>query len=129
MAYDDFMEEVMDKIYGQSNMPSVERVHPHRLALFLAVLAIGHQRSVSFNAGGGINLNAERYHVLACAALSLAPVIAEAMCATIQALYCINCFLGCGARRTCEESWLLIGLMARIAFRVRGPVPPVERGV
>ena len=119
VPYEDFMDELIDKIYGPTNMPSLGNIHPHRLALFFGIMAIGHQRSVEFATAGGLNLNAERYYVLACAALSLAPIIAEAMCATVQALFLVLCYLGCGTRRACEESWLLIGVMARVGFRVR----------
>ena len=99
---------------------SVGSIHPHRLALFFGIMAIGHQRSIDFATANGVNLNAERYYVVTCAALSLAPMIAEAMCATVQALFLVMSYLGCGTRRGCEESWLLIGMMARVAFRVRG---------
>ena len=117
--------ELIDKIYDTSSEPNAGGVHPHRLALFFAILAIGHQRSADFatSAGGGLNLSAERYYVLACAALSLAPLAAEAMTASVQALFLILCYLGCGTRRGCEESWLLIGIMARVGLRVR-PAPP-----
>lgn len=118
VAYEDFMEELIDKIYGPAHMPTLSNIHPHRLALFFGIMAIGHQRSVDFATAGGLNLNAERHYVLACAALSLAPIIAEAMCATVQALFLILCYLGCGSRRGCEESWLLIGIVARVGFRV-----------
>ena len=113
------MHELVDAIYGQGNTTSVERIHPHRLAAFLAVLAIGTQRSVEFSTPAGLNLNAERYYVLTCAALSLAPIITEAMCATVQAMFLINCYLVSNTRKACEESWLTIGLMARLAVRVR----------
>ncbi|KIP10047.1 hypothetical protein PHLGIDRAFT_125875, partial [Phlebiopsis gigantea 11061_1 CR5-6] len=111
---------LIDEIYGTSGEPNAGGVHAHRLALFFAILAIGHQRSVDFttSAGGGLNRSAERYYVLACAALSLAPLIAEAMAASVQTLFLVLCYLGCGTRRGCEESWLLIGVMARVGFRI-----------
>lgn len=108
----------MESIYGPSNVPSVEHIHPHKLAVFLGILAIGHQRSVDFETPQGLNLNAERYYVLSCAALSLAPIMAEAMCATVQALFLIDRYVWSSTRRACEELWLLIGVMARVALRV-----------
>jgi hypothetical protein len=118
VSYEDFTEEIIDKIYKQSNMPNIELIHPHKLALFLAVMMIGTQHSVEFATLGGLNLNAERYYVLTCAALSLAPIIAEGMCATVQALFLVNCHLYSNSREGNEESWLIIGIMARIALKV-----------
>ncbi|KAF7798671.1 hypothetical protein EIP86_009895 [Pleurotus ostreatoroseus] len=58
-----------------------------------------------------------KYYVLACAALSLVPIIAEAMVPTIQAIFLVNSFLHNNNRVSAEESWLLTGLIGRLAFR------------
>lgn len=62
---------------------------------------------------------AERYHALSCAALSLAPILSEAMCATIQALFLCNAFLDTNARVASEECWIMVGLCGRLAYAVR----------
>lgn len=111
----DFMKEVLDRMYDFGEIPNLDRLHPHRLAIFFGVMAIGASRSFEIAAAA----QAERYYVLACATLSLAPIIAEAMCATIQALYVINSFLFIMARASSEESWLIVGLCGRLAYRVR----------
>ncbi|EKM49978.1 uncharacterized protein PHACADRAFT_213749 [Phanerochaete carnosa HHB-10118-sp] len=118
VSYEDCMEDLIGSIYGSSNVPSVEHVHPHKLAVFLGILAIGHQRSVDFETSQGLNLNAERYYVLSCAALCLTPIMAEAMCATVQALFLVDRYVWSSTRRACEELWLLIGVMARVALRI-----------
>ncbi len=109
------MKEVLDRMYDFGEIPNLDRLHPHRLAIFFGVMAIGASRSFEIAAAA----QAERYYVLACATLSLAPIIAEAMCATIQALYVINSFLFIMARSSSEESWLIVGLCGRLAYRVR----------
>ena len=93
----------------------MEHIHAHRLAVFFGMMATGVSRSFEPDA----MMQAERYYVLACAALALTPLIAEAMAATIQGLFLINAFLCTTTRVSSEESWLLIGLCGRLAFRVR----------
>ena len=65
-------------------------------------------------------MQSERYHALSCAALSLAPIISEAMCATVQALFLSNAFLFTTVRVASEECWILVGLCGRLAYRVSG---------
>ena len=111
----DFSNDILDSIYGPSDYRTVDHIHPHRLAVFFGLMATGVSRSFEPDA----MQQAERYHVLACAALSLTPLIAEAMTATIQAVFLINAFLCTTILVSVEESWLLIGLCARLAYRVR----------
>lgn len=63
-------------------------------------------------------MQAERYHAMSCAAISLAPIISEAMCATIQALFLCNAFLFTSVRVASEECWLIVGLCGRLSYRV-----------
>ena len=58
------------------------------------------------------------FYILACSALSLTPIIAEAMVPTIQAIFLIKAFLHNSNRVSAEESWLLTGLIGRLVFRV-----------
>lgn len=112
---EDFTHEVLQRIYGPPGAPSVGQVHPHRLAVFFGVMAIGTALDFEPNAcdqAGG-------FYILACSALSLAPMIAEAMVPTIQAVFLIKAFLHNSNRVSAEESWLLTGLIGRLVFRVR----------
>ena len=116
ITFEDFNESLIRPIYGQSNMPRIDAIHPHRLSLFLGMMAIG--TAHSGNVAAVMNPAAERFLILACAALSLSPILAEAMTATVQALYMINGYLFTSTRVGCEEGWILIGIMARIGDRV-----------
>ncbi|KAJ3527260.1 hypothetical protein NM688_g8153 [Phlebia brevispora] len=109
----DFQMDIFDRIYGYGEVPCLNYIHPHKLAVFFAVMALGVMRIATAD-----TMQAERYHVLSCAALSLVPVISEAMCATIQALFLINAFLFTTVRVASEESWLLVGLCGRLSYRI-----------
>ncbi len=111
---EDFSQEILQRIYGFPRVPSVGQVHPHRLAVFFGVMAIGASLSFEPNASdqGG------SFYVLACSALSLVPMIAEAMVPTIQAIFLIKAYLHNSNRVSAEESWLLTGLIGRLVFRV-----------
>lgn len=115
----DFTKEILDRIYCVPDSPSVDHIHPHRLSVFFSVMAIGVSRSFEPTAVQ----QAEMYYVLACSALSLCPLISEAMVATVQAVFLVNAFLCTSTRVSTEESWLLIGLCGRLAFRVGILVP------
>ena len=110
----DFTEQILHRIYASSETPTIDQIHPHRLAVFFAVVAIG----ASLNPEPSADQQGGKYYVLACAALSLVPIIAEAMVPTIQAIFMINSFLHNNNRVSAEESWLLTGLVGRLAFRV-----------
>ena len=109
----DFRTDIYDRIYGYNEVPNLDYIHPHKLAVFFGVLSLGVRRIDAAD-----TIQSERYHALSCAALSLAPLISEAMCATIQALYIANAFLYTTVRVASEECWLLVGLCGRLSYRV-----------
>ena len=111
----DFQVDIFDRIYGYGDVPRLEYIHPHQLAVFFGVMSMGVVRVDTSDF-----MQAERYHALSCAALSLAPIISEAMCATVQALFLSNAFLFTTVRVASEECWILVGLCGRLAYRVSG---------
>ncbi|KAJ3528064.1 hypothetical protein NM688_g8044 [Phlebia brevispora] len=113
VAKEDFQKEILPRVYGASDVPTVDHIHPHRLSVFFGVMAIGASLSFEPNACP----QAGKYYILACSALSLAPLISEAMVPTIQALFLINAFLHSNNRASAEESWLLTGLSGRLILR------------
>lgn len=115
-SLDDITLSVINPVYGYSQIPTVESIHPHRLALLFGILSLASLQKV----GCGLrDLSAKRYYILACSAISLAPIISEASCATIQAIFTCHTFLHSSDRGASEENWLLSGIMSRLAYRVR----------
>lgn len=96
-------------------LPSLDFIHPHRLAIFFAILAHG----VSHTQESSASLVQEQYLALAEAALSIEPIIRGVTCSTIQAFYCIVRFLNSTVRGAADECWLLFGMCVRIAQLVR----------
>lgn len=106
---------IIDGIYGYVQGLNVQAIHPHRLALLFGILSVGSLRNMEC---GLSEINATRYHVLACSAISLAPIISEASCVTVQAIFTIHAFLASKIRGASEENWLLVGIMTRLGHRV-----------
>lgn len=110
------MTTIIDQIYNYPQVPTVESIHPHRLSLLFGILSLASLRSMNDALS---DINATRYHILACSALSLAPILSEASCVTIQAMFTCHTFLYTSVRGASEENWLLLGMMARLGYRVR----------
>lgn len=109
----DFQMDICDRMYGCNEIPTLDYIHPHKLAVFFGIMSLGVMRIDAAD-----TIQSKRYHTLSCAALSLAPIISEAMCATIQALYLANAFLFTTVHVASEECWLLVGLCGRLGYRV-----------
>lgn len=109
--------EIFDYIYlpGRET-PSLEIVDPHQLALFFSILA--HGALFARNSVSAPTNTQERYHVLACSALSLAPITRGVTLSTIQALFSIIRFLYHSVKATDEENCLLSSLAFRAAQMV-----------
>ncbi|KAG2011562.1 hypothetical protein CC2G_011664 [Coprinopsis cinerea AmutBmut pab1-1] len=65
------------------------------------------------------DLAARTYSALARAAFSLDPILVEATCATVQALFLIVRFIYNADRDRNEERWLITGLNCRLAHMVK----------
>lgn len=91
--------------------PSLDFIHPHRLATFFAILAHG----VSNTEEPSAAIVQEQYLALAEAAVSIEPVMRGVTCSTVQALFCIVRFLNTTVRSAADECWLLFGFCVRIA--------------
>ena len=107
---DEFKREILDVIYG-TGYPSLDFIHPHRLAVFFSILAHG----VSCTQEPSAGLVQEQYLALAEAAISIEPICRGVSCSTVQAFFCIVRFLNNTVRSAADECWLLFGLCARIA--------------
>lgn len=111
------MNTVICPIYGTSDNGSVsfDSIHSHHIAVFFVVLASG----VYYAQHPQALVESQQYHALARAALSIDPMMREATCATVQALFMIMRFVYISDRTSSEERWLLSGLVARVSQIVR----------
>lgn len=91
-----------------------QNVHPHQLAVIFLVLAIG--STISDEASGV--LAGQRYYALACASISLQPLIRESTNATLQALFIMMQYYGLVDRAVSDRRWLMSGVMIRLAHSV-----------
>lgn len=89
-------------------------MHAHQIAVIYLVLAIG--AHISEDADG--KTEGEKYYLLACAAMSLSPIIKEATSASLQALFAMVQYFNCVDSPACERRWLLSGVMYRLAYSV-----------
>lgn len=89
-------------------------IHSHQIALIFAVLAIGAFHSSEENR----DATAEKYYHLACAALSLDPIMKEASSTTLQTLFVMMHYHNCRDNPGCERRWLLGGILYRMTYSV-----------
>ncbi|KAJ3497925.1 hypothetical protein NLJ89_g10285 [Agrocybe chaxingu] len=121
MEYDpvilqEFTASILDPMYGSGDMPSVEGIHPHELAVFFIILATG------LLSHPGSSMLSGKYHALSRAALSLEPIAVDATCSAIQAIFLTFRYLYNADRSYNEERWLLTGVCVRLA-QAKGMVP------
>lgn len=91
-----------------------ENLHSHEVAVIFLVFAVGsHVSEDSDDQALG-----EKYRWLACAAMSLNPLIKEATSTTLQALFVMVQYFSCVDSPSCERRWLLSGVMYRLACSV-----------
>ncbi|TFK32802.1 fungal-specific transcription factor domain-containing protein [Crucibulum laeve] len=111
IIHQDFVNTILDPIYGTTGYANLNTLHSHRLALFFILLANG----VLYDTHPSAVPMAKQFHALARAALSLDSILVEATCATVQALFLMFRFIYNSDRSSNEERWLLTGLCARLA--------------
>ncbi|KAF9258728.1 hypothetical protein L218DRAFT_964266 [Marasmius fiardii PR-910] len=111
-----FDMEIYSQFYGQQVQPSVDSDPqlPHRLAVMFMILAIG---SLMDSSLPSYNIDAEKYHQLARAALFQSPFLDAPTISAVQALFLMTYYLfiadrhgtGSGAR------WAIMGLAVKLA--------------
>ncbi|KAG6815799.1 hypothetical protein H0H87_011243 [Tephrocybe sp. NHM501043] len=112
IPFNDFVESIVNPIYGSEGYPSTDALHSHRLAVFFMILANGNLYDESHSDPFTV---AEVYYALARAALSLDSILVEVTCATVQALFLVFRFIYNSSQSDKEERWLLTGLATRVA--------------
>ncbi|KDQ61553.1 hypothetical protein JAAARDRAFT_704939 [Jaapia argillacea MUCL 33604] len=111
----EFMDSIVDSLYGTSGIVSLDMIHPHRLSVFFMILATG----ILFDEHPSAAILAEQYHALACAALSLDSIVKEATCSAVQAVFIMFHFIYLSDRSSNERRWLLTGLCGRLSQSVK----------
>ncbi|CAL1714732.1 unnamed protein product [Somion occarium] len=106
----DFYENIFDSIYVSGEIV-LDRIRPHELSLFFAILAAG----LLWNNEPSAAYVRDQYDALARAAFSLAPIAKSVTCTTSQVLFCMVRFLNNVYRTCAEECWLLHGINVRIS--------------
>ncbi|KAH8116265.1 fungal-specific transcription factor domain-containing protein [Phellopilus nigrolimitatus] len=92
-----------------------ENLHSHEVAVIFLVFAVGSHVSEDSND----QALGEKYRWLACAAMSLNPLMKEATSTTLQALFVMVQYFSCVDSPSCERRWLLSGVMYRLAYSVK----------
>ncbi|EAU90302.2 hypothetical protein CC1G_12055 [Coprinopsis cinerea okayama7 len=111
----DYNTNILDVIYANGQR-SLDHIHSHRVSVFFSILANGavfDQQEEKTS-----DLAARTYSALARAAFSLDPILVEATCATVQALFLIVRFIYNADRDRNEERWLITGLNCRLAHMI-----------
>lgn len=111
----DFISGILEPLYGHF-APNLDRIHSHALSVFFILLASGRL----YDSMPSTLFIAEQYYALARAALSLDPILNEATCWTVQALFMSIGYIFQSNRTSNEARWLLTGLTARAAQIVSG---------
>jgi hypothetical protein len=108
------MNNIISPIYGNAGIANLDTIHSHRLSVFFILLASG----CTYDSQPSATLRAEQYYALSRAALSLDPILQEATCATVQALFMMVRFIYNTDRTSNETRWILTGLCTRVAHIV-----------
>ncbi|KAH7923981.1 hypothetical protein BV22DRAFT_1167136 [Leucogyrophana mollusca] len=111
----DFVNTIINPIYGNTGIATLDSIHSHRLSVFFILLASGALYDNTTSAA----VIAEQYHALSRAALSLDSILQEATCATVQALFMSIRYIYQSDRTNNEGRWLLMGVCARVAQIVK----------
>lgn len=91
-----------------------DQVQSHQIAVLFVVLAIGSYLSADRNG----KATSERYFSLACAAMSIDPIVKEANTTTINAIFIMLLYFALVETPSSERRWLVSGLMQRLAYSV-----------
>ncbi|KAG7443621.1 uncharacterized protein BT62DRAFT_934859 [Guyanagaster necrorhizus] len=107
--------EVYHQFYDTSNVPSADDpLLPHRLSLMFMILAIGTLMDTSLPA---YNIDAEKYHQLAKAALFRDSFVDSPTINAVQALYLMTFYLFLSDRNGAGSGsrWALMGMAVKVA--------------
>ncbi|KAK0202818.1 fungal-specific transcription factor domain-containing protein [Desarmillaria ectypa] len=107
--------EVYHQFYDTSNLPSADDpLLPHRLSLMFMILAIGTLMDTSLPA---YNIEAEKYHQLARAALFRDSFVDSPTINAVQALYLMTFYLFLSDRNGAGSGsrWALMGMAVKVA--------------
>ncbi|THH10738.1 hypothetical protein EW145_g1121 [Phellinidium pouzarii] len=111
---DEFVPSLLGILLRVSNGLTIgESLHSHQVALIYLVLAMGAHLSEDDGGEAG-----EKYYHLACAALSLNPIMKEATSTTLQALFIMVQYFNCVDSPSCERRWLMGGVMFRLSYSI-----------
>ncbi|KAI5124204.1 hypothetical protein M0805_005054 [Coniferiporia weirii] len=110
---DDFVARLLRILRLVSNGLTIgESLHAHEVALIYLILAMGSHLGEDDN-GRAVG---EKFYHLACAALSLNPIMKEATSTTLQALFVMVQYFNCIDSPSCERRWLVAGIMFRLSY-------------
>ena len=118
VTYQQLTESLMPPLYLQAHTSGADIPEggPHDLALLLIVFAVGALVDLSLPP---YNIEAQRYHVLARAALALEPFMEKASINTIKVLHLISLFNGMsGKESNLANTYTILNLAGRVAQRV-----------
>ena len=124
IAHEDFMQNIMSKLYSASDLPVWDSLHSHQLAVFFLIMAIG----IAWKSDlAEDRIEAEKFYSLGLASLSLDPVTRVATSWTIQTLFLMNQYYAFMDRPGSERRWLMTGLMTRLAVSVSDTIHQLIR--
>jgi hypothetical protein len=112
-------DSVIPILYGEAEAPEQHPQSPHNLALLFSLLAISALIEEEAD-------EAEHYHQIAQAAVSLQPVLEEPSLETVQTLRLWSIYNGMndGAQGSLELTWSLVTLAAHLSQTVRAHFSP-----
>ena len=119
VTYQQLTEDLMPPFYWRGRTPSdvdTPEGGPHELGLLMIVFAVGALVDLALPP---YNEEAQRYHILARAALALRPLMEKASLSTIKTLHLISIFNGMsGKESNMANTYTILNLASRIAQRV-----------
>jgi hypothetical protein len=104
------MEALLASLYD-GDTPTIEKTHPHALAIFFMCCCIGN----FYDPAGPPQTDTEQYHALGRAAISHVSVVNHRSCSSVQALLLINVYKFISPQPSTEWRWLMSGITARVA--------------
>lgn len=115
LQQDIFVRTLLDVLLSVANGTIIgDQLHAHQVALIYLVLALGSHLGDDHDG----QLCGEKYFLLACAALSINPIVKEATTTTVQALFVMVQYFNCVDSPSCERRWLLAGIMYRLSYSI-----------
>ncbi|PPR01186.1 hypothetical protein CVT24_006062 [Panaeolus cyanescens] len=117
----EFFDTIFDVIYPVERVASegadLSTIHPHRLSIFFATLALGARCGEDPDS---VQHSTALYHCLARAALAFQPVKTNACCASVQSLALLLrlAIVDDFSQIVDEEIWALSGLVCRLVYEL-----------